>query len=430
MARIAIDMTPALPGGENGGVKQLALELIKGLQNVSPEKNSLLILTAPWNDNELALFDEPETKRLCIAGLQERCCTDNVNSEVRLRTGLRRIYEILPIGVREKLPKDRLVHVVKKLEEVHGLIRVKQKNEFQPGRLLSQHNVDVLFCPFTAPTYAEPDIPVVSLVCDLQHRDYPQFFSPDEITTREAFFDKVKKRANAIICISESTRISVIKHLKVNPERTYAVPICIQSRLVGLNGAKMSQYLRQLHIDGRPYMFYPANFWPHKNHHMLVVAYAKYLSRNVNGMDLVFTGSLDHAQQSLKNKVMRMGLGKHVHFLGYLPEDQLAAVWKGCSFLIFPSLYEGFGIPVLEAMRFGKPVLCSNVTSLPEVAGDAALYFDPRKPMEILQCIERISEDRQCYNELVQKGYKNILRFKTQEMVNQYHKYIKQAVNS
>jgi glycosyltransferase involved in cell wall biosynthesis len=125
----------------------------------------------------------------------------------------------------------------------------------------------------------------------------------------------------------------------------------------------------------------------------------------------------------------RMGLERRVHFLGYLPEDQLIAVWKGCSFLVFPSLYEGFGIPVLEAMQFGKPVICSNVTSLPEVAGDAALYFDPRKPAEIVQCLERIIGNQELYADLVRRGYERLSHFQPQEMVEKYLQYINKVID-
>jgi glycosyltransferase involved in cell wall biosynthesis len=121
---------------------------------------------------------------------------------------------------------------------------------------------------------------------------------------------------------------------------------------------------------------------------MLLTAYGMYRSRHpAQPLDLVFTGALTGEQQKLRAHIERMGIDRHVHFLGYLSEDDLAAVWEGCSCLIFPSLFEGFGIPVLEAMNFDKPVLCSRASSLPEVAGDAALYFDPRKPEEILKCI-------------------------------------------
>jgi hypothetical protein len=155
-----------------------------------------------------------------------------------------------------------------------------------------------------------------------------------------------------------------------------------------------------------------------------------YLSRNPGReMDLVFTGALDDAQRDLQDKVRRLGLERRVHFLGYLPEDQLIAVWEGCSLLVFPSLYEGFGIPVVEAMQFGKPVICSNVTSLPEVAGDAALYFDPRKPAEIVQCLERIIGNEELAADLVKRGYERLLHFQPQEMVEKYLQYINEVIS-
>jgi glycosyltransferase involved in cell wall biosynthesis len=159
---------------------------------------------------------------------------------------------------------------------------------------------------------------------------------------------------------------------------------------------------------------------------MLITAYEMFVSRNPDcKIDLVFTGALDDAQRDLQDNVRSMGLERRVHFLGYLPEEQLIAVWGGCSFLIFPSLYEGFGIPVLEAMQFGKPVLCSNVTSLQEVAGDAALYFDPQKPYEIVQCLEKIVENKKLYDGLVSRGYQRLSHFQNGEMVKKYLQCIK-----
>jgi glycosyltransferase involved in cell wall biosynthesis len=403
MALIAIDMTPVLPGGENGGVKLLALELLKGFQATSRE-NKFLILTASWNDEELASLESENTRRLCIVNKEDPKVSRNLHVPMRIERELRKIYQFLRFRYREKLQR-------------HGP--------------LSTHGVDVLFCPFTAPTYAEPGIPVVSLICDLQHRDYPQFFAAQELDTRESFYSEVRRRADAVICISERTRESVISHLKTDPEKTYTVPICIQSRLAGGDSSRMSEHLRDLRIDRNPYLFYPANFWPHKNHRMLITAYGMYLSRNPGReMDLVFTGALDHAQRELQEQVKRMGLERHVHFLGYVPEEQLTAVWKGCSVLVFPSLYEGFGIPVLEAMQFGKPVICSNVTSLPEVAGDAALYFDPRKPAEIVQCLEKIIGNRELAADLVNRGHERVLQFQPQEMVKRYLQCLEEVINS
>lgn len=393
MARIAIDMTPMFPGGENGGVKLLALELIKGFQEISPQ-NSFLLLTASWNDKDLSFLDSANTQRLCILKKHKPLITDASTGLGSIEKRLRNIWRLLI-----------------------------NRSHFNLGRngILSQKGVDVLFCPFTAPTYAESGIPVVSLVCDLQHKDYPQFFNANDIYARDAFIGEVIKKADAIICISETTRRSVIHHLKADPDKTHMVHNCIHVRLKNIDPLLISEHLNYFNIGNRPYMFYPANFWPHKNHRMLITAYGMYVARNPeSNIDLVFTGALEEAQQKLRDNVRRMGLEERIHFLGYLPDDQLTSVWQGCSFLVFPSLYEGFGIPVLEAMQFGKPVLCSNVTSLPEVAGTAALYFDPRKPEEIVQCMEKLIGIQDLCAVLVKRGYERLSYFQPGAMVRNY----------
>jgi glycosyltransferase involved in cell wall biosynthesis len=305
-----------------------------------------------------------------------------------------------------------------------------RENLYHAGPLASR-GVDLLFCPFSSLTRAEPGIPAVSVIHDLQHKEYPQFFTPQEIEIRDSFFADVCRKADAVICVSEYTRQSLLRHLQVSPEKTFTVHNCIHARLSKQEPGKIIEHSASLGIDRRPYMFYPANFWPHKNHRLLITAYGMYLSRNPDRrLDLVFTGALDKTQRDLKDQVDRMGLQEQVHFLGYLPDNQLTAVWQGCSFLIFPSLYEGFGIPVLEAMQFGKPVLCSNVTSLPEVAGDAALYFDPRKPAEIVHCLERIIGNEELTSDLVKRGYERLSLFQPREMVKRYLNCIEEVIGS
>jgi glycosyltransferase involved in cell wall biosynthesis len=114
---------------------------------------------------------------------------------------------------------------------------------------------------------------------------------------------------------------------------------------------------------------------------------------------------------ALRGAADGMKLGDRVLFPGYLSEAELAALLSGCRALIFPSLYEGFGMPVIEAMAAGKPVLCSTVASLPEVAGDAALFFDPRMPAEIAGAIERIDSHAALRERLIRAGYANAARF-------------------
>lgn len=394
MSLIAVDMTPALPGGENGGAKILALELLKSFQTMAHE-DQFLILTASWNHEELAILDGPTMSRLCVLTGQEP----------------------KPKPVTAKYPGIWRRGIAKIRRYTRGIFN---SGTFS-GRLLTSHGVNLLFCPFTAPTYAEPGIPTVSVILDLQHRHHPEFFTPYEIELRNSYMSEVSRKSDQIICISEFVRQSVLKHLKTAPEKIHTIHICIQARLVEYDPAKVAAHLVSLGINRNPYMFYPANFWPHKNHRMLFTAYGMFLSRNPDKkIDLVLTGALDDLEEELKGVVRRMGLAERVHFLGFLPQDQVTAVWQGCEFLIFPSLYEGFGIPVLEAMCFGKPVLCSNSTSLPEVAGDAAFYFDPRKPGDIVRCLERIVRDSALGADLVGRGRQRAASFYPEAMTRKY----------
>ncbi|MCB9078959.1 MAG: glycosyltransferase family 4 protein, partial [Anaerolineaceae bacterium] len=230
----------------------------------------------------------------------------------------------------------------------------------------------------------------------------------------------VSQKVEAIICISEYTRQMLLAHFnEIAPERTHTIHVCIHSRLE--SALTTAAPLEQFGLDKRSYMFYPANFWPHKNHRLLLTAYSILLQRRPGlDLDLVFTGALVEPEKELRLAVEKMGLTDRVHFLGYLSDEQLAAVFSGCQFIIYPSLYEGFGIPLIEAFAYGKPVLCSHITSLPEIGGDAASYFDPRKPVEIVQAIETLLDQPQLAETLIERGYQQLTKFDQAVMTRRY----------
>ncbi len=138
---------------------------------------------------------------------------------------------------------------------------------------------------------------------------------------------------------------------------------------------------------------------------MLLTAFGQLRARRPrSGLRLVLTGARRPEPAPVVEAVERMGLADAVVVAGYVSEAELAALYAGCLALVFPSLYEGFGMPVVEAMALGRPVACSNVTALPEVAGDAALYFDPRQPAEIADAMERLASDAELVETLRRRG--------------------------
>ena len=423
MPRIAVDLTPLRPGGENGGAKLLVLQLLADLQQLA-ESYEFLLLTAGWNHQELAVFDKPHWQRLCVIPDETPPVGDTGGNHKRLEQMLHQFRQLLPAQVfSHLLPLARRI----KRGLINQTFSLKNQSPHL-NRILRANRVDLLFCPFTAPIYAEPNIPVVSIVYDLQHRTYPQFFIPTEIVGRDTMLKLVSQKVEAIICISEYTRQMLLAHFsEIAPERTHTIHVCIHSRLE--TALTTTASLEQLGLNERPFMFYPANFWPHKNHRLLLTAYSILLQHRPElDLDLVFTGALVKPEQELRLAVEKMGLKDRVHFLGYLSDEQLAAVFAGCQFIIYPSLHEGFGIPLLEAFAYGKPVLCSHITSLPEIGGDAVLYFDPRKPTEIVQTIETLLDQSQLAHTLIEQGYQQLTKFDQTIMTRRYMEIFDQVL--
>jgi glycosyltransferase involved in cell wall biosynthesis/2-polyprenyl-3-methyl-5-hydroxy-6-metoxy-1,4-benzoquinol methylase len=382
LRRVAVDVTPLLPGGENGGAKLMTIELIKHLSRLAPNCEFLLLTSARSHD-ELAYLDSKNVRRLCVSPRGRGLSVSPASLFSAAASALRRVA---------------LARLAQFVERLAWTLRAQAQ-----GGLLHRLGVDLLFCPFTAPFFYEPGIPVVSVVHDLQYRDYPQFFSETERAERDRAFRQACLLASRLVCISEFVRQKVLREGSLDAYRVETIHNTLPNRLRRPPDGALA--LKKHGLEPESYLLYPANFWPHKNHELLLTAFGMYRSRHPESrLKLVLTGAPGPRMTFLEDASRRMGLAEHVIFAGYVPDEEFAALLYGCRGLIFPSLYEGFGMPLLEAMAAGKPVLASNATSLPEVAGRAAAFFDPRKPREIVACLERLETDPQWSAELVRLG--------------------------
>jgi glycosyltransferase involved in cell wall biosynthesis len=382
--KIAIDVTPVLPGGETGGALQVLMELLRGFC-ATAENDEFILLTSYINDSLFREFEQYGMQRWCI--------------------------------------RKEPAALVRKFAPIAALLnRMLGNTIFRPHQsVLRRAGVAVLFCPMTDPVYNEQGIPTVSIVHDLQHFYYPHFFAREEVAHRINFYSMVKKKVDFFICVSSFTRDTVINRLGISADKTFTIHNCVHARLNRATPRLFTATLEKYSLQDKTYCIFPANFWPHKNHAMLFTAMNIFNRRFPQyAMHLVLTGSSLQNESCLMKACRQMGLADRVHFLGYLNEEELAAVWQGAHFLIFPSLFEGFGIPLVEAMMYGKPILASNVTSIPEVAGEAALYFDPRKPDEMVEALRRIMSDEGLYRRLTEEGRKQLEQYRYEDMVKQY----------
>lgn len=229
-------------------------------------------------------------------------------------------------------------------------------------------------------SYIHPEMiefPGILTIHDLQHLHYPEFFTRDQLEERERLYRDSAARAKHVICISEFTRRDV--------NRLYGIPLDRMTTVWNIPSNAVWQEIpagkRRALLEGMgltgPFLFYPAQCWPHKNHERLVEAFDRVASELPADVKLVLTGRPFPPQHPALALVQERRLGSRVLHLGFRSPLEIRALFQECMALVFPSLFEGFGMPVAEAIIAGKPVACSNVTSLPEIAGDAAVTFDP-----------------------------------------------------
>jgi glycosyltransferase involved in cell wall biosynthesis len=247
---------------------------------------------------------------------------------------------------------------------------------------------DVAHFPFSVPVPRPPrGTPWVQTIHDVQHFDFPSFFPRLERAYRRLAYDGPARRADAVITISQFSRERIIKHLRVAPERVRVAPL----------GVDTDEFSPRRGPRG-DFVLYPARGWPHKNHQRLVRAMHR-VRETHPGMRLVLTGGGLDALGTLPAWVENRGL---------VPREELVELYRSAACLAFPSLYEGFGLPPLEAMASGCPVASSNAGSLPEICGDAAVLFDPHEPDAIAAAIIEAVSAR---DRLAAAGLERVTRF-------------------
>jgi glycosyltransferase involved in cell wall biosynthesis len=180
--------------------------------------------------------------------------------------------------------------------------------------------------------------------------------------------------------------------------------------------------------NNEPYFYFPAATWPHKNHIRLIKAFASVIEKYPK-YELILTGLKRQKSDEITKLIQKLGITKAVKILGYLDYNELQDLYKGAFAMVFPSLFEGFGLPVLESMNMGVPVICSNTTSLPEVGGSAVLYFDPEDVTDIYDKMCLLIENKKLRPSLIKKGISQAKKFTLKKMITETVKVYNGAYN-
>jgi glycosyltransferase involved in cell wall biosynthesis len=263
------------------------------------------------------------------------------------------------------------------------------REQFAIPSIVRREKADV----FHAPHYVLPPLvscPSVVTIHDCIHLMFPQYL-PNRLayTYARAFMWTAAHRSAHVLTVSEASKRDILRFFRIPPDKITVAYNAIDERFNRAPADDDIARVRERFQLHDPFVLYVGNIRPHKNIERLIEAFALVRTGPLANTKLLIIGDEISKYPTLRRAVHSGKLHKHVRFLGFVGGDTLAALYRLATVFAFPSLYEGFGLPPLEAMASGTPVVTSNVSSLPEVVGDAAILVDPREPTAIAHGLRR-----------------------------------------
>lgn len=242
-------------------------------------------------------------------------------------------------------------------------------------RRLRRHGIDVLLNPgFTAPALC--GVPQVTVFHDLQHKRHPEFFRWFDLPFWRLLLWASAVRSARLIAVSEATRHDLLRYYGRDAA---IVPHGVEEEFFRLAARR----------EPENFLLYPSTTHPHKNHERLLRVFAR-LRAETSGLRLVLTGVPGFSDRAVREAIRQHGLEHDVECRGWAPRAELLELYRRARGFVYPSLFEGFGMPVLEAMAAGVPIACSAIEPLKWLAGDCALFFDPRDEDDMLRALRRL----------------------------------------
>lgn len=281
-------------------------------------------------------------------------------------------------------------------------------------KLFSDKNrIDIFFSPTHYLPFYVPKPSTISIL-DISYLHFPKLFKKRDLYQLKFWGRYSINKAKKIITISKSSKNDIIKAYGVLEDKISVIypgvkyeTLNSKSEINAKFKMQNSKFLEEKYNVRKEYVLFVGTLQPRKNIIRLIEAF----SRLKTDLQLVIIGKKGWMWEDILKAPKKFGVEEKVKFLHTVSDDELPNFYKNAICFVLPSLYEGFGLPVLEAMKYGCPVLTSNISSLPEVGGEAALYFDPQSTEDIAKSLESIIQNPELRKELVQKGYQQVKKF-------------------
>jgi glycosyltransferase involved in cell wall biosynthesis len=353
---------------------------------------------------------------------------DKDQQYILLAPRFRRAYAVHAPQLSDRFREVEVVSQLARLGENVEQVWWEQAGIVRAG---AREHIDLLHSPYWSNPLWSPWPTVVTV------HDVIQFVLPEYAWRKisRLYFGLVSRgarRADAIITVSECSKRDIVKLLGVPPDRIHVIGNAVDDSLHPVRDAWLLASVRDRYGIGQRFILYFGGFDLRKNVPRLIESYARLPQALRKEYQLVIAGRYQHLGHPLfpdpRETVRRLGLEDNVVFTGQVSERDKAAMYSSATVFAFPSLYEGFGIPVLEAMACGTPVVTSNRSALPEVAGDAGLLVDPYEPDEICRGLAELLDDQGRREELARRGLDRARRFTWRQVAEQTLRVYRETV--
>jgi glycosyltransferase involved in cell wall biosynthesis len=361
--RMRIGIDGKVISSRAGGIGTSAFNLVR---------SCLRAAAASYPQMEFVIFTGPHT---CSEGMQGANCTIDTRFQ-GIESSLLRLLFFIPRGLRTQ-------HI----DLFHGFDHIGVPLFAKVGRY-------------------------VATIHDMIPLLWPPWVTRKHRLVVTAAYTRLRQQVDIVITPSEATKADVVRHLQINPQRIAVIPWGCDERFQPGGDPEHFAVVQQRYRLPPQYLLFVGTLEPRKNLTTLLHAYAMLRAeRRAEGLKLVVAGRTGWLYADIFDTVKLLGLEEEVIFTGFVDDEDLPDLYRGGRLFVYPSLYEGFGLPILEAMASGLPVITSDLASMPEVAGDAAILVDPHDPKAIAEGIVRILAEDRLRDTLIQKGLGRARRF-------------------
>ena len=385
--------------GKPGGTEQFLTSLVYALGRLTQSNEEYILITHAHHpdwlkpllgpNQRIVLGPEPQAERL---GRAKQWLGPLRRPASNLYYGLRQLVSRGPRQDSEALP--------------------------QSGGFYDSLGGEVIHFPYQE--FTRSRLPAIFNPHDLQHLHYPQFFSRGAIALRETVYQAACREAQAVATPSVAVKADLEEQYGLDTQKIFVIHYGAPSALYGDLTDGILHEVREKFRLPSSFAFFPAQTWPHKNHLRLLEALRLVRDREGRRLNLVCSGAKNDHWPAIQRRVDKLGLQEQVAFLGYISPLELLALYHLAEFVVFPSLFEGGGFPVIEALQEGVAVACSDLPSLQEYGGEAVLKFDPQSVESIATCLLRISQDEGLREHLRTRGKERVCRFTWERTARTY----------